>query len=156
MRVAAERLLLVALGVALETASMPPGPAPLLVFAVDVPFLWLLWHRGGRGWLWWALLYGFARYAVGVRWLAEVQWAFPFLVATFLAPVQALFGLAIRAAVARRVPFLLVVPTTAVFEEMLRTWYLGGMPWPARSLAFTAWDAFIGAASVFGAYGLSF
>jgi apolipoprotein N-acyltransferase len=54
------------------------------------------------------------------------------------------------------VPWLVLVPTTAVFEEMARTVFLGGMPWPARSLAFTTWPSLLGFASVFGAYGLSF
>ena len=47
---------------------------------------------------------------------------------------------------------------TAVLQEMSQTVVMGttGMPWPCRTLAFAAWPSFVGAASVLGAYGLSF
>ncbi len=153
-----ERLLLVALGVALETAAMPPGPAPVLAFAADAPFLWLLFVRGGRAWWLWAFLYGFVRFAVGIRWLAEVHPLEVAGAAFILAFTQWTYGAGVRWAARRRAPFLLAAPLAAVLAEMLQTAVVvqSGMPWPARSLAFTAWEGLLGSASVLGAYGLTF
>ena len=153
-----ERLGLVALGVALDTASMPPGPAPVLVFAADAPFLWLLWHRGGERWKRWALLYGFARFAVGLRWLAEVHWAEVIGAPAMLALTYLAFGAAIRFLSRRGVPFPLAVGVSAVLQEISQTVLVvhSGMPWPNRSLAFTAWPPLLCAACELGAYGLSF
>jgi apolipoprotein N-acyltransferase len=172
LRVVLERVALVGLGVLLDTLSMPPGPAPVLVFAADVPFLLLLYHRAARPlgpddrpregvhragpWWLWAYLFGFARVAVGLRWLSAIHALFPLGPGLFLGLVYVAWGGAIRLGVRRGAPWLLLVPTTAVLEEMARTVFLGGMPWPARSLALTAWQPLLGFAAVFGAYGLSF
>jgi apolipoprotein N-acyltransferase len=157
IRGALERLLLIVIGCVFETLATPPGPAPALVFVQDAPFLLLLWHRGGERWKRWAFVYGFVRFAVGMRWLAQVHWSMGFAAAFILAFTQLAWGGAIRALVRRRVPYLPVVAVTAVLQEMSQTVVMGssGMPWPARPLAFVAWPAFIGAASMFGAYGLS-
>ena len=152
-----ERVALIVLGVVLETLAQPPGGAPLLVFAQDAPFFALLWHRGGVRWKRWAFLYAFAKFAFGLRWLSEVHPGMPYGAAAVLAALYLLWAAALRFLVRRRVPFLLAVGVTAVLEEMGQTVVQGasGMPWPARSLAFAAWEGFTGAASILGAYGLS-
>jgi apolipoprotein N-acyltransferase len=157
LRTAVERLALIVLGVALETLATPPGPAPALVFVQDAPFLLLLWHRGGAGWKRWAFLYAFVRFAVGLRWLAEVHPGMVFGASAVLAVLQLAWGGAIRLLVRRRAPYVLAVAVTAVLLEMAQTVVQGasGMPWPARSLAFAGWPTLRAAASVLGAYGLS-
>ena len=155
LRVALERLGLVALGTALETLAMPPGPVPAAVFVQDAPFLALLWHRGGVRWKRWALLYGVVRFAVGLRWLAHVHPAMVLGAAVVLALTQLAFGAAVRFLSASRVPFLPAVAVCAVLQELLQTAVQGssGMPWPARSLATAAFPPLLGAASLLGAYG---
>jgi apolipoprotein N-acyltransferase len=153
-----ERSGLVALGVGLDTLSMPPGPVPALVFAADAPFLWLLWHRGGERWKRWAFLYGWVRFAVGLRWLVEVHWAQVVLAPALLAVTVLLWGGAIRWLARRGAPFPLAVALTAVLQEMAQAHAVvsSGMPWPCRSLAFTAWEPLTAASCELGAYGLSF
>lgn len=126
----------VCLGLALELLSLPPGPLPFLVLVADAPFLWLLHHRAGRRWKRWAFLYGALRFGFAVRWLAEIHPVQVLGAALVLAPVYLLFGFAVRLLVFRRVPMMLAVGACAVLEEMLRTVWMGGMPWPARSLSF--------------------
>jgi len=152
-----ERVGLVALGVALEFLAQPPGPVPAAVFVADAPFLWLLWHRGGARWKRWAFFYAFVKFAFGLRWLVEVHPGMPFGAAAVLAALYLLFGASIRFLVRRGMPFVLTVGSMAVLEEIGQTVVQGasGMPWPARPLAFSAWEGFTGAASVLGAYGLS-
>jgi apolipoprotein N-acyltransferase len=147
---------LVALGIAIDVLAHPPGPVPWAILAADAPFLWLLWLDGGRRWKRWAFLYGALHFGVGLRWLAEVHVVEVPCAALVLGPVYVLFGLAIRWAVGRGAPYLLVVPTAAVLEELLRTVWLGGMPWPARSLSLAGSPALLASAATFGAYGLSF
>ena len=158
LRTTLERAGLVALGVALDTASMPPGPAPALVFVADAPFLWLLWHRGGEHWKRWAFLYGFLRFVVGLRWLVEVHWAEPLGAAAILALTYVAWGASIRYLAKRGVPFPLAVGAMAVLQEISQTVVVvaSGMPWPHRALAFTAWPTLLGAACELGGYGLSF
>jgi len=158
VRTAVERLLLILLGVALETLCQPPGVAPALVFLQDAPFLLLLFHRGGVRWKRWALLYGFVKFAVGLHWLAQVHVSLVLGASFVLALTFLAWGGLIRLLVRRGVPWLLAVPVTAVLQEMSQTVVMGttGMPWPCRSLAFAAWPSFVGAASMLGAYGLSF
>ena len=154
------------LGVLLDWLSLPPGPFPAAILVADVPFLLLLWHDGGRRWKRWALLYGALHFGIGCRWAAEVTPVFPLAIAGFLAPVYVLLGGAIRLCVRARMPYVVSVGLCVVLEEWVRTWWMGGMPWPARSLSFApdAWalsDAFgpftlLPAASVLGAYALSF
>jgi apolipoprotein N-acyltransferase len=153
-----ERSLLVLLGAALEVLSAPPGPAPVLVFVRDAPFLLLLWHRGGRGWAPWAWIYGFVLFVAGLRWLAHVHWTMALSAPFVLAFTYLAWAAAVRSAARRRLPFPLVVGATAVLQEILQTVVQGasGMPWPARPLAFAAWPALTGAAALLGAYGLSF
>jgi apolipoprotein N-acyltransferase len=65
-----------------------------------------------------------------------------------------------------RLPYVVSVGLCVVLEEWVRTWWMGGMPWPARSLSFApdAWllsgtfgsFTLLPAASVLGAYALSF
>ncbi len=155
--VAVERLGLIALGVALETAAQPPGPVPAFVFLQDAPFLALLWHRGGVRWKRWAFLAAFVKFLVGLRWLSEVHVSLVLGASFVLALTFLAWGGLVRGLVRRRVPWLLVVPVTAVLQEMSQTVVMGttGMPWPCRSLAFAAWPSFVGAASILGAYGLS-
>lgn len=152
-----ERVALILLGVVLETLAQPPGGAPILVFAQDAPFFALLWHRGGERWKRWAFLYAFVKFAFGLRWLSEVHPGMPYGAAAVLATLYLLWAATLRFLVRRRVPFLLAAAVTAVLEEMGQTVVQGasGMPWPARSLAFAAWEGFTGAASILGAYGLS-
>ena len=65
---------LVLLGLFLQWLWMPPGPAPWLVFAGDVPLLLLIgWGSGGR-WVRWGLLYGFLHYALGFLWLTHIHY----------------------------------------------------------------------------------
>jgi apolipoprotein N-acyltransferase len=56
------------------------------------------------------------------------------------------------------VPFPLAVAGTAVLQELAQTYVVvaGGMPWPARSLAFAAFPSLLAASCELGAYGLSF
>lgn len=158
LRVALERAGLVALGLVLETLSMPPGPAPVLVLAADAPFLWLLWHRGGKRWGLWAYLYGYAKFVVGLRWLAEVHPGELALAPALLALTYLGWGALLRFLVRRRAPFPLAVALTAVLQEMAQAYLVveSGMPWPCRSLAFTAWESLTAASAQLGAYGLSF
>jgi apolipoprotein N-acyltransferase len=152
-----ERVALILFGVVFEMLAQPPGPAPLLVFVQDVPFLLLLWHAGGVAWKRWAYLYAFVKFAVGLHWLSAVHVGMPFGAAAVLASLYLRWGASIKFLVRRGMPFLLTVGVTAVLEEMGQTVVQGasGMPWPARSLAFTAWEGMTGAACVLGAYGLS-
>lgn len=153
----------VCLGLALDLLSVPPGPLPILVLVADAPFLWLLYHRGGRRWKRWAFLYGVLHFAFAIRWLAQIHPVQVLGAAFVLAPIYLLLGLAIRLLVFRRVPLMLAVGTGVVLEEMLRTVWMGGMPWPARSLSF-ANDALLDpglrtllpASAYFGAYAFSF
>lgn len=160
---ALHRLGLIALAVLLAWLWLPPGPAPWLVFVGDVPFLALLFFQDGRHWKRWALLYGFLFMLAAAHWLAYITTAHPFAAAAVMAPVFVLAGAAIRWGAARRIPFALVVGTVAVLEEMLRTVWVGGFPWPQRSLAFATdasldlgMNALLPAASLFGAWTFSF
>ncbi|MGE0190807.1 MAG: apolipoprotein N-acyltransferase [Planctomycetota bacterium] len=157
------RIALVCVGAALGLLSTPPGPLPPLVLAADLPFLVLLFLDGGRHWKRWAWLYGMAHYALLLRWLGEVHPAEVPAAAFVLGPVYLLFGLAIRLLARLRVPFVAGVGVAAVFEEMLRTVWMGGMPWPLRSLAFAseapagqALAALVPAAGLVGAYAFTF
>ena len=157
LRRSLERLALLMLGVVLEMLAQPPGPVPLLIFVQDAPFLLLLWHAGGVAWKRWAYLYAFAKFAVGLHWLSAVHVGMPFGAAAVLASLYLLFGASIKFLVRRGMPFLLTVGVMAALEEIGQTVVQGasGMPWPQRSLAFTAWEGLTGSACVLGAYGLS-
>jgi apolipoprotein N-acyltransferase len=158
LRATLERLGLVALGAFLEVLHLPPGPAPVAVFVADVPFLQLLWHRGGAHWKRWTVLYAFVKFFVGFRWLLEVHWAQPIGAALILTLTYLAWGWAIRFLVRRGAPYVFAVGVTAVLQEIAQAHVVGasGMPWPARSLAFAAWPSLTGAACELGAYGLSF
>jgi apolipoprotein N-acyltransferase len=158
LRVLVERLALVAAGVVLDLLWLPPGPAPWLVFVADAPFLWLLWHRGGRRWGWWAYLYGVLRFGVALRWLAEVHVVEVAIAALVLGGTYVAWGALLRFLVRRRIAFPLAVGATAVLQETFQAYVVvaGGMPWPARSLAFPAFGAISAASCELGAYGLSF
>lgn len=153
---AAWLVLAVALGAALEGLSTPPGPAPALVFVFDAPFLGLLFAAGTR-WKRWAFAYGFVRFATGLWWLWYVHPGMIVGAAAILGGAQVLFGAAIRLGVRLRAPYVAWVAGCVVGLETFQTVLMGasGMPWPARSLAFAAWDDLLGFASVFGGYGLS-
>lgn len=151
---------LVACALLLDALWLPPGVLgphlPLLALLADLPLLLLLWHDGGARWKRWVLLLGFLRFGAGLHWLFEVgafQWVGA---ALFLAPVTLLQGAALRWGVARRLPFVPLVGLTAVLEELLRTVWLGGMPWPQRSLGLVGVDALRASAALWGAYGLTF
>ncbi len=148
-------------GALLDVVAIPPGPAPILILVADVPFLWLIGGGVSRRWRLLAWLYGLLHFAVALRWLGQVQPVFVAVVAVVLSFVPLFAAAAIRFLVRRRLPYLLVVPTVLVFEEMLRTVWFGGMPWPARSLSFAAWPGalradLVAASAWFGAYALSF
>lgn len=153
--------LLVLLGALLDFLATPPALFAPAIFVADVPFLLLLWYQGGKRWKRWALLYGMVHFGVTTRWLVEVSPIHPLATALFLSPVYVLFGGAIRMCVRARMGFVLSVGLCAVLEEWTRTWWLGGMPWPARSLSFAGTegiplDGLLPGASFLGAYGLSF
>ena len=133
---ALRRLAFIALGVLLAWLWLPPGPAPWLVLLGDLPFLALLFFQDGRHWKRWALLYGFLYMLAAAHWLAYITPVHPFAAALVVAPVYVLAGGLIRWLASRRVPLALGVGLVAVLEEMLRTIWCGGFPWPQRSLAF--------------------
>lgn len=130
------RLGLIGLACLLAWLWLPPGPAPWLVFFGDIPFLVLVLMDGGRHWKRWALLYGFLYILAAAHWLAYITPAHPFAAAVVVAPVYVLFGGVVRWIAARRIPFAFGVGVAAVLEEMLRTIWVGGFPWPQRGLAF--------------------
>ncbi len=153
----------IALGLSLTLLSLPPGPLPVLVLIADAPLLWILFHRDGTRWKRWTFLYGALHFGFCLRWLSEVHPVMLLTSAIVLAPVYLLLGLAIRRFVQHGAPFVLTVGICVVFEELLRTVWCGGMPWPARSLAF-AGDAaaqggtgmLVPAAALFGSYSFAF
>jgi apolipoprotein N-acyltransferase len=145
----------VAAGLVLDLLAIPPGPVPALVLAADVPFLLLLSGVAGGRWARWSLLYGALQFGLALRWVTEVHVVQVLAVAAFLSPVYLLAALAIRLLVRRGVPWLLAVPTVLVGEEWVRTWWLGGMPWPARSLSLWGSEVVVAWASWFGANGRS-
>ena len=154
------RWLLVLAGLVLDTLWLPPGilgvHVPLAVLVADAPFLLLLWQGDGLRWKRWAFLYALVRFGVALHWLFQVgafQWAGAVF---FLTPVYVLLGLALRWGARRRLPFVVLVGLGVVLEEMLRTVWLGGMPWPQRSLAFADFPTWRAASALAGAYGLSF
>lgn len=154
-------LALILAGLVLDVAALPPGPVPLLILLADVPFLLLIGGRITKRWRLVAGVYGLLHFAVALRWLGQVH---PVQVAgagVALSFVYVLAAIAIRAFVRRGLPYLLVVPTVLVFEEMLRTIWLGGMPWPSRALSFAAWPSpldahFVASSAFLGAYALVF
>lgn len=154
------RLALLLLGVLLDLLWLPPGTLglhlPALVLVADAPLLLLLWQGGGQGWKRWALLYGAVRFAVALPWLLEVG-ALQYVGAVvILAPVYVLLGLALRGGARAGLPFVLLVGLGVVLEELLRTVWMGGMPWPQRSLGLCASERLCASAALAGAYGLSF
>ncbi len=146
---------LLALSLVLHLLAWPPGPLPWLVLAADAPFLWLLFRDPTR-WKRWVFLYSLLYYGAGFWWLSEITWIQVFLAALFMTPIYLAAGALIRWLVRRRAPWLLVVPTVLVFEELVRTVYMGGMPLPMRSLALTASETLTASTAYLGAYGLSF
>ena len=146
---------LLVLGVALYLLAWPPGPLPWLVLAADAPFLWLLFRKDGR-WKRWVFLYALLHYCAGFWWLSQITWVQVFLAAFFMTPIYLGAGVLIRWLVRRGLPWLLVVPTVLVFEEMTRTVYMGGMPLPMRSLALSTSGALTASTAYLGAYALSF
>ena len=151
------------LGLALDLLSLPPGPFPFLVLVVDVPFLVILVFREGRRWKRWAWLYGMLHFGFALRWLGEIHPVQVLGAAVILGPIYVLLGGAIRWAARRRAPFPLVVGMGVVLEEFVRTFWMGGMPWPSRSLSFVSavpldlgLSFLVPAAAWFGAYAFSF
>ncbi len=151
------------IGLALDLLSLPPGPFPFLVLIVDVPFLVILFLRGGTRWKRWAWMYGMLHFGFALRWLGHIHPVQVLGCALVLGPIYVLLGGAIRWAAARRAPFAWSVGTCVVLEEFVRTFWMGGMPWPARSLSFTGempldlgLSALLPAAAFLGAYGFSF
>ncbi len=153
--------LLLLAGLVLETLSLPPGPAPVLVLAADVPFLWLAGGAANGRWRRWTLLYALLHFGLALRWLGEVHPAEVLGAAVVLAPVLFLAAALLRVAVRRGAPYLVAVPSVLVLEELLRTVWFGGMPWPSRSLAFAELPARLGdpllaSTAYVGGYGLVF
>lgn|GEM_PF-2164150 len=151
---------LLGLGLLFDTLWLPPGilgvHLPLLVLLGDLPFLLLLWHDGGQRWKRWALLYGLLHFGLALHWLAEV--GAPQLLGTafMLAPVTLILAWGLRLGARRGVPFVPLVGCAVVLEELLRTFWFGGMPWPQRSLGLVGVDSLRAGAALAGAYGLSF
>lgn len=154
------RALYVLLGVLLDQLWLAPGllgvHLPWLVFVADAPFLLLLWQGDQRRWKRWALLYGLAHFASMLNWLSQVGWLQYLGAAAVLGPIYVLLGLVLRWGAARRLPFVPLVGLGVVLEELVRTVWMGGMPWPQRSLAFVGWDTLRAGAALAGAYGLTF
>lgn len=153
------RWLLVAATLLLDALWLPPGVLgvhlPLLVLLGDLPFLLLLWHRGGERWKRWAWLHGTLHFACALHWLAEVG-TFQLLgAALVLGPVTVLLGAALRLGARRGVPFVVLVGVAVVLEEMLRTVWFGGMPWPQRALGLVDVAPLRAGSALLGAYGLS-
>ncbi len=148
----------IALGLVLDLLALPPGPFPPAIFLADAPFLCLLWHAGGVRWKRWAFLYGVLHFAVATRWVMEIDPTFVLGTGFVLGPIYVLLGFAIRWVAKRGGPYILTVGLCVVLEEMLRTVWMGGMPWPARSLSFAGDFAplLVPATAYVGAYGLSF
>ncbi len=151
---------LLALGLALDSLWLPPGVlgvhVPLLVLLGDLPLLLLLWRDGGLRWKRWALLYGLLHFGLALHWLAHVGAPQLLGSAVILAPVTVLLAWALRLGARRGVPFVPLVGVAVVLEELLRTVWFGGMPWPQRSLALVGVDSLRAGAALAGAYGLSF
>jgi apolipoprotein N-acyltransferase len=150
-----------ALGLALEVLALPPGPLPPAVLVADAPFLLLLFHRAGARWKRWALLYGALHFMLAARWLGEVHPVQVLGTGVILAPVYLVFGALICWVAGRGVSLVLVVGCATVIEEMLRTVWCGGMPFPSRAQAFAgesplAPDALLPAAALFGGYAFCF
>ncbi len=148
-------LLLVLLGAFLDWLAIPPGPLPVAVLLADVPFLLLALHA--RGWKRWTFLYGFVHFAFALRWLGEVHPAQIPGTGLILALVYLLAAFALRFLTRRGVGLLLAAPAVLLGEELLRTIWFGGMPWPSRSLSFVAFpsgDAFVASSAFLGAYAL--
>ncbi len=157
------RIALVALGAAATLLALPPSPIPLAILVADLPFVALLFFQNGLHWKRWSFAYGFTHYAFALRWLGEVHPIEVPAAALVLAPVYLLLGMAIRGIARWRVPFVPGVGVAVVLEEMLRTVWMGGMPWPMRSLTFAteapsgaALASLVPAAGVVGAYAFSF
>jgi apolipoprotein N-acyltransferase len=154
------RWALLALGLLFDALWLPPGVLgihlPALVLLGDLPFLLLVWHEGGARWKRWAWLYGLLHFGCALHWLVHVG-TFQLVGAAFiLAPVTLLLAGALRLGARRGVPFVPLVGVAVVLEEMLRTIWFGGMPWPQRSLGLVSVDGFRAGAALAGAYGLSF
>lgn len=154
------RALYVFLGVLLDQLWLAPGllgvHLPWLVFVADAPFLLLLWQGDQRRWKRWALLYGLAHFASMLNWLSQVGWLQYLGAAAVLGPIYVLVGLVLRWGAARRLPFVPLAGLAVVLEELVRTVWMGGMPWPQRSMAFVGWDTLRAGAALAGAYGLTF
>ncbi|MDA1194984.1 MAG: apolipoprotein N-acyltransferase [Planctomycetota bacterium] len=157
------RLLLLGLALGLAVLWLPPGPLPPLVLVGDVPFLALLFLDGGRHWKRWTLLYGILYLLAASWWLSYITPAHPVGAALVSGPTWLFFGGAIRWFARRRVFLPVAVGLAAVGEEMLRTVWMGGFPWPQRALAFASdapfdggLSAFLPAAGFFGAWTFSF
>ncbi|MDJ0520968.1 MAG: apolipoprotein N-acyltransferase [Planctomycetota bacterium] len=151
------------IGLALDLLALPPGPLPFLILIADVPFLVILFFQDGKRWKRWAWMYGMLHFGFALRWLGEIHPVQVVGAAMVLGPVYLLLGAAIRWAVRARAPFVLAVGTAVVAEEFVRTFWMGGMPWPSRSLSFASGIPFdlglswlLPAASWFGAYAFSF
>ncbi len=157
-------IMFIALGMTLLALHLPPGPLPYAVFIADAPFLWLLFFSGGGDrWKRWALVYGAVHFAFAMRWLYEVQPMQVLASAVILGPTFLVWGSALRMLVRRGVPLAIATGTVVVLEEIMRTRWMGGMPWPARSLAFASdqsiaapMDALVSSSAFFGSYALSF
>jgi apolipoprotein N-acyltransferase len=154
------RWCLVLLGALLDLLWLSPMPfgfrLPWLVLLADVPFLLLLWHRDGARWKRWVFLYALVHFAVGFPWLTEVgvfQWAGAVV---GLTPIYLFLGAALRWGARHRLPFVPLVGVCIVLEEWSRTVWMGGMPWPQRSLAFVDVATLRASVALAGAYGLSF
>ena len=153
---------LICLGVALTLLSLPPGPLPLLVLVADAPFLLLVFRPQ---WKRWTFLYGVLWFGFTLRWLSEVHPIEVPAAAVVLAPTFLVIGWVLRFATVRlRAPFVVTAGLLLVAEEMVRTIWMGGMPWPMRSLAFASnvtlafpfSTMFVAGAGLLGAYGLTF
>jgi apolipoprotein N-acyltransferase len=126
------------------------------ILAADVPWLLLLGLASRGRWKRWVFLSAALHFALALRWLGNIHPLQVVLASLVLSVSYLLAGAAIRFLVRRGVPWVLAVPTALVHEELFRTVWLGGMPWPTRSLSCMGSETLVASSGLLGAYALSF
>lgn len=137
-----------------------------LAFVAYVPYLWAIRRLDTADTLRASLIFGFTHFLCVGYWLAFVNVPGMLLAAAYLALYPALFGLAARRFLDRRVESLslagawkecVAIPALWVLSEYLRGVLLfGGMPWALTGHSQWKNLAFIQIADVTGVHGVSF